>query len=61
MRRSGESIPLSASAAPAAPPPERRSDWATLQRLFPYLWRYKWRVMAALAFTKLRHLLGLSQ
>ena len=50
MRRSGESIPLSASAAPAAPPPERRSDWATLQRLFPYLWRYKWRVMAALAF-----------
>ena len=50
MRRSGESIPISASAAPAAPPPERRSDWATLQRLFPYLWRYKWRVMAALAF-----------
>ena len=50
MRRSGETIPLSASAAPAAPPPERRSDWATLQRLFPYLWRYKWRVMAALAF-----------
>ena len=50
MRRSGESIPISASAAPAVPPPERRSDWATLQRLFPYLWRYKWRVMAALAF-----------
>ena len=50
MRRSGESIPISASAAPAAPSPERRSDWATLQRLFPYLWRYKWRVMAALAF-----------
>ncbi len=34
----------SASAAPA------RSDWATLQRLFPYLWQYKWRVIAALAF-----------
>lgn len=31
---------------PATPP----SDWATLKRLFPYLWRYKWRVMAALAF-----------
>jgi ATP-binding cassette, subfamily B, heavy metal transporter len=27
-----------------------RSDWATLARLFPYLWYYKWRVMAALAF-----------
>ncbi|MEK9952406.1 MAG: metal ABC transporter permease, partial [Curvibacter sp.] len=27
-----------------------RSDWATLRRLFPYLWRYKWRVIAALAF-----------
>ena len=27
-----------------------RSDWGTLQRLFPYLWQYKWRVMAALAF-----------
>jgi ATP-binding cassette subfamily B protein len=29
---------------------ERRSDWATLSRLFPYLWQYKWRVAAALAF-----------
>ena len=27
-----------------------RSDWVTLQRLFPYLWQYKWRVMAALGF-----------
>jgi ATP-binding cassette, subfamily B, heavy metal transporter len=27
-----------------------RSDWGTLKRLFPYLWRYKWRVIAALAF-----------
>jgi ATP-binding cassette, subfamily B, heavy metal transporter len=26
------------------------SDWYTLKRLFPYLWRYKWRVMAALGF-----------
>jgi ATP-binding cassette, subfamily B, heavy metal transporter len=32
----------------ATPPP--KSDWATLRRLFPYLWIYKWRVMAALAF-----------
>lgn len=27
-----------------------RSDWGTLQRLFPYLWDYKWRVLAALSF-----------
>ena len=27
-----------------------RSDWDTLKRLFPYLWDYKWRVMAALSF-----------
>jgi ATP-binding cassette subfamily B protein len=34
--------------APLAPVP--RSDWSTLRRLFPYLWRYRWRVGAALAF-----------
>ncbi len=40
------------SPVPGAPPkPElNRSDWATLKRLFPYLWEYKWRVLAALAF-----------
>jgi len=27
-----------------------RTDWDTLKRLFPYLWDYKWRVMAALSF-----------
>ncbi len=37
-------------AAQAAPEQARRSDWGTLQRLFPYLWRYRWRVGAALAF-----------
>lgn len=25
-----------------------RNDWATLRTLFPYLWVYKWRVLAAL-------------
>jgi ATP-binding cassette, subfamily B, heavy metal transporter len=41
----------SGSLAPAAPSVQpKRTDWATLQRLFPYLWRYKWRVVAALAF-----------
>jgi ABC-type transport system involved in Fe-S cluster assembly fused permease/ATPase subunit len=35
------------SSTPAAPV---KSDWSTLARLFPYLWTYKWRVIAALAF-----------
>ncbi|MDO8767562.1 MAG: ABC transporter ATP-binding protein/permease [Burkholderiaceae bacterium] len=38
-----------ASAEAAAQSPNR-SDWGTLARLFPYLWHYKWRVMAALTF-----------
>jgi ATP-binding cassette, subfamily B, heavy metal transporter len=36
--------------APASDVPRRRSDWGTLARLLPYLWRYRWRVGAALAF-----------
>ena len=53
MRPSGlpAAAPLahaSATGAAAAVPP--KSDWDTLRRLFPYLWIYKWRVMAALAF-----------
>ncbi len=35
--------------SPAAQAPAR-SDWDTLKRLFPYLWDYKWRVVAALTF-----------
>ena len=53
MRRSGElSSPHSSPSTPAsaAAPAPPRTDWATLRRLFPYLWTYKWRVMAALAF-----------
>jgi len=45
--RHGTTTPTSASEAATAP---ARSDWATLQRLFPYLWQYKWRVIAALTF-----------
>ena len=37
-----------ASIADAAPAP--RSDWGTLAKLLPYLWRYRWRVGIALAF-----------
>jgi ATP-binding cassette subfamily B protein len=31
------------------PAPPQRSDWQTLQTLFPYLWRYRARVVIALA------------
>ncbi|SFB66963.1 ATP-binding cassette, subfamily B [Polaromonas sp. OV174] len=41
--------PVTTVGARPAPAPAR-SDWATLKRLFPYLWEYKWRAMAALAF-----------
>ncbi|TAG34921.1 MAG: ABC transporter ATP-binding protein/permease [Polaromonas sp.] len=46
---------LAVPATPLAPgaaavPAPVRSDWDTLKRLFPYLWDYKWRVLAALGF-----------
>ena len=41
--------PVSPLDAAAVALPER-SDWDTLKRLFPYLWDYKWRVLAALSF-----------
>lgn len=41
----------SASSEPASPTTvTERSDWNTLQKLFPYLWQFKWRVIAALTF-----------
>ena len=41
----------SASPPPPVTDPKAvvRSDWAVIQTLFPYLWVYKWRVMAAMA------------
>jgi ATP-binding cassette subfamily B protein len=46
MRSSPRAIEL-----PSAPQiPAVRGDWGTVRRLMPYLWRYRWRVAAALAF-----------
>ena len=45
MRRHGDSSPPMSAAAE----PKTRSDAATLARLLPYLWEYKWRVAAAIA------------
>ena len=44
MRSFGPAASTHALPAAAAP----SGDWGTLQRLFPYLWAYKWRVMVAL-------------
>ena len=53
MRSFGSSASASSNTSPpatVAPTPAAKSDWQTLSRLFPYLWIYKWRVIAALAF-----------
>jgi len=50
MRRSGELSPPAPATTPAPATDPARSDWATLRRLFPYLWQYRWRVIAALTF-----------
>ena len=46
MRSFASAPPVNVPTAVAPPV----SDWHTLQRLFPYLWVYKWRVLAALGF-----------
>ncbi|TQK06704.1 ABC transporter ATP-binding protein/permease [Herbaspirillum sp. SJZ107] len=43
MRRSSASSP-----PPTSDPNARRDDWATIRTLLPYLWVYKWRVLAAM-------------
>jgi ATP-binding cassette, subfamily B, heavy metal transporter len=50
MRAYGSTPTLPAPTSAAATSATPGSDWATLKRLFPYLWRYKWRVIAALGF-----------
>ena len=57
MRHHGETSPPAAASAPgatasgtAASPAPVQSDWVTLHRLLPYLWQYKWRVIAAIVF-----------
>jgi ATP-binding cassette subfamily B protein len=35
---------------PGDPAPARRSDWATLRKLLPYVWQWRWRVLVALSF-----------
>jgi len=52
MRRSGHS----AAVAEPAPPGIPRSDLGILKRLWPYLWRYRGRVVAALGFLLLAKL-----
>ena len=50
MRRAAE-LTTPSIALPQGPAVNaQRTDWATLKRLFPYLWTYKWRVIVALAF-----------
>ena len=46
MHRHATALSLPTPLAGAAP----RSDWGTLAKLLPYLWRYRWRVGIALAF-----------
>jgi len=46
MRTASRALP----APPATGAPPERSDWGTLAKLLPYLWRYRWRVGTALIF-----------
>ena len=50
MRHHGHSAPSTPSETAAQALAPERSDGRTLQRLLPYLWTYKWRVVFALGF-----------
>ena len=47
MRPASLATPQLLDAAPGRAP---RSDWQTLKKLVPYIWQWRWRVLAALAF-----------
>lgn len=47
MHRQAAAVELPATSAQAK---AGRTDWGTLAKLLPYLWRYRWRVGFALAF-----------
>jgi ATP-binding cassette subfamily B protein len=47
MRRETLSAPLPAG---TARPAREGSDWATLKKLVPYVWEWRWRVLVALSF-----------
>ena len=46
MRPATLAAPPSPDTAPRAP----RSDWATIRKLLPYVWQWRWRVGVALTF-----------
>ena len=46
MRHSAAAHSLPTPTVPGA----SRTDWQTLNKLLPYLWRYRWRVGLALGF-----------
>ncbi|SFI05771.1 ATP-binding cassette, subfamily B [Collimonas sp. OK307] len=48
MRHHSSTPPPDGAATDGVQP--KRSDWATLKTLLPYLWTYKWRVSLALLF-----------
>ena len=48
MRHHSSTSPEPAAVTGSGQP--KRSDWATLKTLLPYLWTYKWRVSLALLF-----------
>ncbi|HEY2929891.1 ABCB family ABC transporter ATP-binding protein/permease [Piscinibacter sp.] len=50
MRRATLDPPVSLAAPGSAAPARAHSDAATLRRLLPYLWQYRWRVILALSF-----------
>ncbi|MEY2619546.1 MAG: hypothetical protein RL522_2548 [Pseudomonadota bacterium] len=50
MRHAGEAAPHAPLPPRPGMPSPARSDWTTLRRLAPYLWQYRWRVVAALVF-----------